>query len=231
MSARHALLGLLIQRPAYGYQLGERLQELLGPAWAINSGQVYQAIKDMEKDNLIERIDGGPDKRQTTRRIFAGTDKGLDEFAEWFDKDVSPVPLLRRSLLVKVALAGSERLGDTLRHIETYEHACAKLLRELSRERDSVPLDGMRVRADRFVLRLALSADISSVEAELAWSRHARDALSWLQEQDAIWPGEHVRTEGVSAGGRRERERAREELFGRIAGDQRPADSADDAST
>jgi DNA-binding PadR family transcriptional regulator len=233
VSTKHALLGLLLERPAYGYQLGERLQELLGPAWALNSGQLYQTIKSMAKSELIERVDGGSDETETERQIFAGTGKGLDEFDKWFERDVSPVPLLRRSLLVKVALAGPERLGEALNHIDTYERACAKLLGELSRERDAVPLGGARVRADHFVLRLALSADISCLDAELAWSRHARESLSWLQEQNAIWPSQRGRARQGTLAEKRdgERERAREELFGRIADDQRDAVSGDDAST
>jgi PadR family transcriptional regulator, regulatory protein AphA len=228
VSTKHALLGLLLERPAYGYQLGERLQELLGPAWAINSGQLYQVIKSMEKADLIERIGSDRDETETKRQIFAGTDKGIDEYDEWFEQDASDVRLVRRSLLVKIALAGPDRLEDAVRHIETYERACAKLLGERSRERDAVRLDGMRVRADRFVLRLALGADISSLEAELAWSRHTRDSLSWLQEQNAIWPNQRGRTHITSAGG--ERERAREELFGRIADDRRDAAPDADAS-
>lgn len=57
VSAKHALLGLLRERPAYGYQLGERLQERLGPAWAINSGHLYQTLKRMEQEGLNIDLD------------------------------------------------------------------------------------------------------------------------------------------------------------------------------
>ena len=45
MSAKHAVLGWLAHRPAYPYELADRLQERLGPTWAINSGQLSQLIR------------------------------------------------------------------------------------------------------------------------------------------------------------------------------------------
>jgi len=68
MSAKHALLGLLLDRPAYRYQLGERLQQRLGPGWAINSGHLYQTVERMERDGLIERI-GGAERARRARHV------------------------------------------------------------------------------------------------------------------------------------------------------------------
>ena len=88
MSAKHALLGLLLHRPAYRYQLGERLRERLGPAWKINSGQLYQTIRRLEGDGLIERIDRAPDD-QDELHVFAITVAGVEEFERWFDGTMS----------------------------------------------------------------------------------------------------------------------------------------------
>ena len=85
MSAKHALLGLLIHRPAYRYQLGERLEERLGPAWSINSGQLYQTIKRLRTEGLIERIDGALED-EDERHVFAITASGVEEFDRWFEE-------------------------------------------------------------------------------------------------------------------------------------------------
>lgn len=219
MSARHALLGLLLDKPAYRYQLGDRLQARLGPAWRINSGQLYRTIKNLEEDELIERVDRDSDA-QDERHVFAITLAGAEEFERWFDETISRTRLLRRPLLVKITLAGPERLKDTLRELEAYEQDCADCLREYLRMRDEIPLGGLRVRADHELLRLNLSADTTQLEAELGWTRHARDRVSWLLGQDAIWPSTHGRP-GASEQEVREREDARVELFGRIAKRQR----------
>ena len=219
MSAKHALLGLLFYRPAYRYQLGERLEERLGPAWAINSGQLYQTIKRLEEQGLIERVDGAADDR-TERDIFAITDGGVDEFERWFGAEMGGARLLRRPLLVKITLAGPERLKGVLEQIDAYESSCAARLKELSSEQEEIPLGGQRVRADHVLLRLGLSADIAHLDAELGWARHARQTISWLLNQDAIWPSARKRP-GAPTKRADDRESAREQLFGRIAARQR----------
>ncbi|HEY4810959.1 MAG TPA: PadR family transcriptional regulator [Solirubrobacteraceae bacterium] len=214
MSAKHALLGLLLDRPAYRYQLGDRLQERLGPAWKINSGQLYQTIERLEVDGLIERIDSATDD-QDERHVFAVTAAGEDEFEHWFDGSMSRARLLRRPLLVKITLAGPERLEDTLQEIDNYERECAACLRERLRLREEIPLGGLQVRADHELLRLNLNADIAQLEAELGWARHARERIGWLLGQDAIWPSAQQRKAATEQS--RQRQDARAKLFGRMA--------------
>ena len=84
MSAKHALLGLLLHRSAYPYELADRLQARLGPAWAINSGQLYQTISRLEQEGLIEQVEDPVGGRED-RHIFAITDSGAAEFARWFE--------------------------------------------------------------------------------------------------------------------------------------------------
>jgi DNA-binding PadR family transcriptional regulator len=225
VSAKHALLGLLIHRPAYRYQLGERLGERLGPAYDINSGQLYQTLKKLRADGLIERIDGALED-QDERHVLAITASGV-AFDRWFDETPRGVRLLRRPLLVKIALAGPERLKDALEQIGAYERDCAARLKDLSHMHDEIPEApevGSRVRADHVFLRLGLSADIAHLKSELRWAKHAHEMVSWLPTEDAIWPSEHGRS-GASKE-TRDRQSARDELFGRIAAKQRNLGSA-----
>lgn len=227
MSAKHALLGLLIHRPAYRYQLGERLEERLGPAWGINSGQLYQTIKRLRADGLIECIGGTED--QDERHVFAITESGVREFDRWFAESSGGARLLRRPLLVKIALAGPDRLKDALVQIDAYERDCAALLKNLSHMRDEIPETpevGSRVRADHVFLRLGLSADIRHLDGELKWAEDAHEMVSWLLTEDAIWPSEHGRS-GASKEAR-DRQNARDELFGRIAARQRRLGSGEE---
>jgi DNA-binding PadR family transcriptional regulator len=215
MSAKHALLGLLLHRPAYRYQLGDRLQERLGPAWKINSGQLYQTVERLEDDGLIERIDSAADE-QDERHVFAVTATGAQEFERWFGDAVSRARLLRRPLLVKITLAGPERLQDTLHEIDQYERDCTTCLRERLRLREAIPLGGLRVRADHELLRLNLNADIMQLEGELGWARHARERIVWLLGQDAIWPSARQRQDAPARKG--SHDSAPVKLLGRPAG-------------
>jgi PadR family transcriptional regulator AphA len=210
MSARHALLGLLLDRPAYPYELADRLEKRLGPTWAVNSGQLYQTIKSMEKARLIERVEGSSTGRDD-RHIYAITNAGAAEFERWFG-EVSSVRVPRRPLLVKVTLAGPQRLEAALAKIDAYELECLGCLKGLAREHDEIPDDGWLVRADDLLLRLNLKADILQIEAELQWARYARELVSWLQSRDAVWPSAQE-PQDVADRGRE----ARMELFARVA--------------
>src|ERR1700733_14786530 len=99
MSAKHALLGLLLQRSAYPYELADRLQARLGPAWEINSGQVYQTVRRLEQDGLIEQVDRATAVRED-RHVFSITQRGVQEFERWFVSATRGARLSRRPLLV-----------------------------------------------------------------------------------------------------------------------------------
>jgi DNA-binding PadR family transcriptional regulator len=219
MSTKHALLGLLLEGPSYPYQLADRLKERVGPAWAVSSGQVYNTIGKMERDGLIEPVGSnmaGQDKR---RRFFSITDGGEREFEDWLAAITGPVRLHRRPELLKITLAGPERLSTALGHIDAYEERCTGRLNELREARDLIPRQRTRVRADHVLLRLNLGIDISLLEGELQRAREARETLLWLHSQpDAIWPSTADQSTSQEA---RIREDAREEIFGRIASEQR----------
>jgi DNA-binding PadR family transcriptional regulator len=225
VSAKHALLGLLQDRPAYPYELANSLRQRLGPAWALNSGQLYQTIKALEKDSLIERVD--PVSPDRARNVFAITHDGAAEFDQWFRATATAVRLSRRPLLVQITLGGRERLPEILEKIEAYELECIARLSELDRLRDEVGEDAPLVRADHVLLRVNLRADVLQIDADLRWARYAREEISMLQGRDAIWPSRPKRDETEA---RVASSRARKALFERIAASER-ADSDSPSST
>jgi DNA-binding PadR family transcriptional regulator len=217
MSAKHALLGLLLDHPAYPYQLADQMQQRLGPAWKVNSGQLYQTIKGLEKDGLIERVRGVSEDHDD-RHVFQATERGVLEFERFFDQTPEPVRLCRRPLLVKITFAGPRRLAEAQAKVDAYEAQCAKRLAETARQHEEISAEGPLLRADRLLLRLNLSADVFQLEGELRWARHAREMLSWLAGREAVWPSRRERAEAQTQAAARERASARAELFGRMAG-------------
>lgn len=211
MSTKHALLGLLLEGPSYPYKLADQLKERVGPAWVVSSGQVYNTIGQLEKEELIEPVDNrmvGQDKR---RRFVSITDSGAREFESWMEAGLAAVKLPRRPELLKITLAGPERLKTVLDHIDAYEESCTKRLNEFKEVRDLIPPHRTPVRADHALLRLNLSFDITLLEGELQRARDTREVLLWLHAQpEVIWPStaDPTGTEKTHA-----RRVARKELF------------------
>ena len=216
MSTKHALLGLLLEGSAYPYQLADRLKDRLGPAWDVNSGQIYNTIGQMEREALIEPVgENAGDKR---RHFFSITHSGRREFEDWLETISDAVKLHRRPELLKITLAGPERLSTALDQIDAYEESCAKRLNEFQEARDLIPHQRTHVRADHVLLRLNLSTDISLLEGELRRARETREMLLWLHAQpEAIWP---PTTDPSSSRKAQERRGAREELFEGMAAKQ-----------
>lgn len=214
MSAKHALLGLLLDKPGYPYELGDRLQRRLGPGWSVNPGQLYQTIDRLQRDGLIEVAENvvGHDNRN----VYAITTDGLEEFERWFDEMSGRARPARRPLLAKITLAGPERLQRALSQIDAYERDRAESLGELVRSRESITLS--RKRADEILLHLNLSYDIAQLEADLQWARRAREVVASLLDDDVVWPSARERESARAlSDGRQGSGEIRAQVFGQLA--------------
>jgi poly-beta-hydroxybutyrate-responsive repressor len=76
-----ALLLLLRERPAHGYELLESLSELL-PGERIDMGNLYRALRAMERDGLVSSEWHG-ELPGPARRTYALTDAGAAVLDEW----------------------------------------------------------------------------------------------------------------------------------------------------
>lgn len=75
MAIKHAVLGLLLERRGYGYELMQRLEGRLGPAWKLNPSTVYAALDQLEDEGMIvgctrEREERG-ERPQPVRYVLA----------------------------------------------------------------------------------------------------------------------------------------------------------------
>ncbi len=213
MSAKQAVLGLLMERPSYQYLLTDRMEERMGPGWTGLSGQVSQVIRTLQKEGLIRPVEHGEDAPGSDRpRHYEITDDGISEFESFLDKD-APVKLPRRSIQVQLAFAGKARLERVLERLDAYERECTRRLEELMGRYQAGGFD-RPLRADRLLLRLSLSADLGHLEAELNWARQARETVSWLMTREAVWPSSREAARTAA-------QQARHDLFARLADAER----------
>ncbi len=79
MSLRHALLGLLADRPGSGYDLLKRFEVSLDFVWPATQSQLYTELGKMTDEGLIEVSALGA----RNRKEYALTDAGRDELTHW----------------------------------------------------------------------------------------------------------------------------------------------------
>jgi DNA-binding PadR family transcriptional regulator len=156
MSTAYPLLGLLQQKPRYGYDLKKTYDAVFGQEKPLAFGQVYDTLRRMLRDRQIteESIEqqGGP-----VRKRYAITPTGRSELEEWLGKP-EPTPGMQTVLFVKVATAILLDKSPEV-FLDAQRKAHLQKMRELTRLRREGNLS-QALRADYALFHL---------EADLRW--------------------------------------------------------------
>jgi DNA-binding PadR family transcriptional regulator len=185
MSAKHAVLGLVIERPSYGYQLAQRLEERFGASGFAPSG-VYSALDQLTRDELVRsagELGAGPARRAAPRMIYEATPQGVDHFESWMLASAATPPL-RDDLHMKIALCQPRNVPRLIEMVHGQELACLGRLRDLSllAEEDRA---GAGREWSRLMKVLARDAEVAFWNARIEWLQNARELLEQLSEEAA----------------------------------------------
>jgi DNA-binding PadR family transcriptional regulator len=168
MHLRYALLALLADGEAHGYQLLKRFNQRIGPFWHPNIGQVYQLLHELERRALIARRDQAVGTR--LRHIFRLTARGERALRTWLTRRPSwPAPL-REEIFVRLLAAereGPDALASQLARQETEYRRYLALLRA----------EGTAAAPVSVTRRLAHEAALAQAEAHLRWLERSRARL------------------------------------------------------
>lgn len=191
MSVKHAVLGLLLERRSYGYELGQRLSGRVGPAWPLSPSAVYAALDQLEAAGVVEGQlreavgqQAGRPSRRGGRVVYAPSSKGVEVFRRWIESPSARREPLRSELQLKVAFARPEDVDALLRTLDREERELLRVHAECVTARPG--LDGAGAE-DWSVMAAGLirAAALRRVEAELAWIEDARNALGhWRSRQE-----------------------------------------------
>jgi len=80
MSTRLVILGLLRERPLYGYELKQIIEEHMGDWTSIAFGSIYYALDKLAKEGLIEQIAVEQEGRRPSRCVYQITEAGQAKF-------------------------------------------------------------------------------------------------------------------------------------------------------
>lgn len=101
MSLRHAVLGLLAERPASGYDLMKLFETSLSNVWPATQSQVYGELGKLATAGLLEVVAEGP----RGRKEYAITEAGLNELRHWL-VETEPERFRRSETLLRVFFLG-----------------------------------------------------------------------------------------------------------------------------
>ncbi|MBD0745815.1 PadR family transcriptional regulator [Streptomyces sp. CBMA152] len=101
MSLRHAVLGLLAERQASGYDLMKLFETSLAHVWSATQSQVYGELGKLADSGLVEVAAEGP----RGRKEYAITEPGRVELHHWLT-ETEPSRARRSDSLLRVFFLG-----------------------------------------------------------------------------------------------------------------------------
>jgi DNA-binding PadR family transcriptional regulator len=170
-----ALLGLVIERPSYAYELAQRFDRTYEGALSLSSvSHVYTALATLHSRALIEEIPGVRAGRRSRR--FTATTKGLKDYRAWLLGQLSEER--RRGRLFVLALAAlTHNPEEALVIVADYERECLEEVANtpLGSGQGVASLGGSELAA-----RLIAEEHRLAIGAKLAWAQYARRELNRL---------------------------------------------------
>lgn len=177
-STRLAVLGLLLERPSWGYELVARFERTFGegPAkWEVTHAAIYQALRRLERDGMIE-IDGDMDEQwlnepqRRMRHKYRATGDGARSMREWL---VTPMPSSPSQEEVLIRVHFGDVSDETLRAmLKRHAEVCLEELERIAASPAETRMQRL-VKEDR---RLAVQARLSWIDFALAELRGPSDA-------------------------------------------------------
>ncbi|MEV0530952.1 PadR family transcriptional regulator [Kitasatospora sp. NPDC050463] len=168
MSLRHALLGLLSDGPASGYDLLKLFDTSLANAWPATQSQVYTELARLAESGLITVAAQGP----RGRKEYTLTDTGLAELRHWLT-ETTPVLHARSDLLLRVFFLGVLTTDQARQYLRWLADISAQGHDRLRAVQESVDWDDDNLSAHG---RIAL-------EYGLRFNAMRREWAEWAAEQ------------------------------------------------
>jgi DNA-binding PadR family transcriptional regulator len=80
MSVRMVLLGLLHERPLYGYEIKHIIEDHMGDWTSIAFGSIYFALDKLAEEGFVEKVATEQEGNRPSRTVFQVTPRGEEEF-------------------------------------------------------------------------------------------------------------------------------------------------------
>jgi len=192
---QNVVLGELVRRRGYGYQLHDRLRELLTDVFGFSETAVYPALQALEKRGLIVEVDRAPSRRDdrwsNPRIIYEATPAGVRFYREWIKQPIRKTPL-REELHLKLIGAGPDDVPAMLDALDEVEDDCCRRIADIvarplvERQPGGPGVNGLGA-------VLVQDALVTHLQATLEWVERSRAALANLMPPGKLEHGREPR--------------------------------------
>jgi DNA-binding PadR family transcriptional regulator len=173
MSAKHAVLALVIERSSYGYQLVQRVQDRCGP-WAWSAPTVYSGLDTLAREDLVCVVGAKPGStaRAAPRAVYEATPQGQQYLDDWM-LGCPPLGPVRQELELKILLARPQDYSALIDMAWAQERACAERIKEIG-----------ACAAGGWKEILVRDVEIKFWRTRMEWLQDTRETIKTVLEQD-----------------------------------------------
>jgi PadR family transcriptional regulator, regulatory protein AphA len=162
LAPEFALMGFLYFQPQHGYDLHRRLQTNLGEIWHISQSQVYNILRRLDKQQLIEAVHQTQEKRPD-RDCFSLTPAGHERFEAWlYAPTRGTVRAVRVEFLTRLFFAGQVSPDTVSRLLGEQAGATSQDVRTLRLRLSNLP-------PGQVINRLGLDLRVRQLGVFLEW--------------------------------------------------------------
>lgn len=177
MSVRHAILGLLAQRPRHGYELRAAFQAVVGGEenWHVQPAQIYTTLARLEQSRLIVQ-EGIAQSAGPEKRIYAITPAGRRMLKDWFASGIK-LEHQRDEFFIKLMIGLVSGVADPYQLIQTQRNHLYQELHAITTHRSQA--DPQTELANI----LLLDKVVMHLEADLRWLDMTETRLDEIRRQ------------------------------------------------
>jgi DNA-binding PadR family transcriptional regulator len=176
------VLGLVIEKPSHGYEIGRRFEDRFGALVRTGRAAIYRTLGALERDGLIEAMSveelGGVRRGARAGSSYRATPLGARAYRGWLAQRVRDDPE-RVEMLGRLTLAGVQSIEAALEFLDHYEQSCEQDARSLVA---SPPAAGEDDGCVRLVQELLLEERRRMIDAQFEWISYARRRLRAAQQ-------------------------------------------------
>jgi len=170
MSLKFALLGLLAERPKYGYEIKREFEGALGNAWSVSYGQLYPTLRRLSEMGWLTKKTE-PGKKAAEKNIYSITEKGRRKLDEWLVKPVRNTYRVKDEFTLRFLFFNKLAPASVLEYLRGYQKKTEEQQESFRRTLEALPAD-----VD-FYLRGIIRKGIAHLAAEDRWLQDVMDAI------------------------------------------------------
>jgi len=160
--AEYAILGLVYQRPAHGYQIAQEMapDSGLGLICPLRRSNVYFLLGNLERRGLIE-VEQRRDDAYPPKTVLKATAAGRRAFETWIWQPVARLREVRLDFLLKAYFLRDAEPESVLRLLDGQVEFCRRYLGEWQALADGAAPDSFD--------RVAIDAKLAAAQGTLDW--------------------------------------------------------------